>query len=171
MYPPRAPVSSPIKWCCYTLSGYHWRLEKMQGKYQVPMRHKISGCHCSVYNCDFRPYCLGDWIVAVKLTAQIHNLCDYPSSAWTMEMSRWAEDELEIDMSALPQSSKDKWKWCIFHGLALLLSCGRADSQQAGGYKPLELNFKVVQRQSGFKIFMEVFFFHSLFHYLSLPSF
>lgn len=56
----------------------------MQGKYQVHMRHKISGCHCFVYNCDFRPYCLGDWIVAVKLTAQIHSLCDYPSSAWTM---------------------------------------------------------------------------------------
>lgn len=40
----------------------------MQGVYQVHMRRKASSCHSFVYNCDFRRYCAGDWIVAVKLT-------------------------------------------------------------------------------------------------------
>ena len=52
--------------------------------------------------------------------------------------------------------------------MTLLLAWHRADPQQAEGYKPLKVNFKIVQRQSSFKIFIEVFFSHSLFHYLSL---
>lgn len=48
-----------------------WRLELMEGKHVAYMRHKVGrGGHCFEYDCDFRPYCVGNRMVAVSLTLQ-----------------------------------------------------------------------------------------------------
>lgn len=74
-------------------------------------------------------------------------------------------------MSALPQSSKGKMKVVhrLWVGSPPLLWCGNRSASWA--LYATSTKLPVVQRQSGFKIFMEVFFSHLLFPYLSLPSF